>query len=166
MLNVCNIYKNFGGLKVLKGVSTEIKKGEVVAIIGPSGSGKSTMLRCMNLLEVPTFGEVWMDEKLLTPVDPYLHFEVIRASVTYKKLIASGMEDMDAIQKIKDEDLLHERFNAEGKAWRGESVSWGRARIFPPADRLPRECHGRTAPSGWDPPHGGSGGCPGDGPWR
>ena len=118
MLNVCNIYKNFGGLKVLKGVSTEIKKGEVVAIIGPSGSGKSTMLRCMNLLEVPTFGEVWMDEKLLTPVDPYLHFEVIRASVTYKKLIASGMEDMDAIQKIKDEDLLHERFNAEGKEYR------------------------------------------------
>ena len=118
MLNICNIYKNFGDLKVLKGVSTEIKKGEVVAIIGPSGSGKSTMLRCMNLLEFPTFGEVWMEGQLLTPVDPYLHFDVIRASTTYKKLIASGMEDEAAIQKIKAEDLLHERFNAEGKEYR------------------------------------------------
>ena len=118
MLNINNIYKNFGDLKVLKGVSTEIKKGEVVSIIGASGSGKSTLLRCMNLLEVPTFGEVWMDGKLLTPVDPYLHVEVIRASKTYKELIADGMSDKTAVQLIKDEDLLKERFSREGKAYR------------------------------------------------
>ena len=118
MLNINNIYKNFGDLKVLKGVSTEIKKGEVVSIIGASGSGKSTLLRCMNLLEVPTFGEVWMDGKLLTPVDPYLHVEVIRASKTYKGLIADGMSDKIAVQLIKDEDLLKERFSREGKAYR------------------------------------------------
>ena len=58
MLDVNNIYKNFGQLKVLEGVTTHIKEGEVVAIIGASGSGKSTLLRCMNLLEEPTFGEV------------------------------------------------------------------------------------------------------------
>ena len=84
MLDIKNIYKNFGDLKVLEGVSTQIAEGEVVAIIGASGSGKSTLLRCMNLLETPTFGEVWMDGKLLTPVDPYLHPEVIMASNTYK----------------------------------------------------------------------------------
>ena len=56
MLEVKNIYKNFGSLHVLKGVSTTIEKGEVVSIIGVSGSGKSTLLRCMNLLEQPTFG--------------------------------------------------------------------------------------------------------------
>ena len=109
MLNICNIYKNFGDLKVLKGVSTEIRSGEVVSIIGASGSGKSTLLRCMNLLETPTFGEVWMNGKLFTPVDPYLHPEVIRASNTYKKLIGEGYTDSDAIAKIKSEDLLNEK---------------------------------------------------------
>ena len=118
MLKINNIYKNFGELKVLKGVSTEIKEGEVISIIGASGSGKSTLLRCMNLLEVPTFGEVWMEDKLLTPVDPYLHFEVIRASNTYNKLIAEGYTDTDAIAKIKAEDLLKENFSREGKEYR------------------------------------------------
>ena len=118
MLKINNIYKNFGELKVLKGVSTEIKEGEVISIIGASGSGKSTLLRCMNLLEVPTFGEVWMEDKLLTPVDPYLHFEVIRASNTYNKLIAEGYTDTDAIAKIKAEDLLKEKRSREGKEYR------------------------------------------------
>ena len=86
MINVNNIYKYFGELQVLKGVSCDIKKGEKVVIIGASGSGKSTLLRCMNLLEKPTFGEVWIDNKLITPVDPYLHFEVIKESNTYKKM--------------------------------------------------------------------------------
>ncbi len=118
MLDVKNIYKNFGDLEVLKGVSTSIEKGEVVSIIGVSGSGKSTLLRCMNLLEHPTFGEVWMEGKLLTPVDPYLHFDVIRASKTYKGLVGGGMEDMAAITKIKEEDLLHEKHDAEGAEYR------------------------------------------------
>ena len=118
MLDINNIYKNFGKLKVLEGVSTQIKEGEVVAIIGASGSGKSTLLRCMNLLEAPTFGEVWMDGKLLTPVDPYLHPEVIMLSKSYKKLIASGMDSDAAVAKIKAEDLLNERNSAaEGKEY-------------------------------------------------
>ena len=121
MLSVRNIYKNFDKLEVLKGVSTEIGKGEVVAIIGASGSGKSTLLRCMNLLETPTFGEVWMEGKLLTPVDPYLHPEVIMASNTYKKLVSTGMSSEDAVAKIKKEDLLNEKFSvAEGKEYKAE----------------------------------------------
>ncbi len=119
MLNINNIYKNFGDLKVLKGVSTEIKSGEVVSIIGASGSGKSTLLRCMNLLETPTFGEVWMNGKLLTPVDPYLHEEVIKVSNTFKKLVAEGMAEGAAVAKIKAEDLLNEKFSiAEGKEYK------------------------------------------------
>ena len=119
MLKINNIYKNFNKLQVLKGVSTEIDEGEVVAIIGASGSGKSTLLRCMNLLETPTFGEVWMDGKLLTPVDPYLHPEVITVSNTFKKLVAEGVSETDAIAKIKAEDLLNEKFSvAEGKEYK------------------------------------------------
>ena len=87
MIGVKNIYKNFGKLEVLKGVSCEIKQGEKVVIIGPSGSGKSTLLRCMNLLETPTYGEIWLEDKLLTPIDPYLHFDVIRLSKTYRLLL-------------------------------------------------------------------------------
>ena len=118
MLEIKNIYKNFGDLKVLEGVSTQIQEGEVVAVIGASGSGKSTLLRCMNLLETPTFGEIWMDGKLLTPVDPYLHPEVIMASKTYNRLIKSGMGSDEAIAKIKKEDLLREKFSAaEGKEY-------------------------------------------------
>ncbi|MBF2073450.1 MAG: amino acid ABC transporter ATP-binding protein [Synechococcales cyanobacterium C42_A2020_086] len=58
--------KSFGRLDVLKDISTEIKKGEVVAIIGPSGGGKSTFLRCLNLLEVPTRGRVYVDNVDIT----------------------------------------------------------------------------------------------------
>ncbi len=118
MLDVKNIYKNFGSLEVLKGVSTTIDKGEVVSIIGASGSGKSTLLRCMNLLEQPTFGEVWMEGKLLTPVDPYLHFDVIRASKTYKEVIATGLSDEEAIMKIKAEDLIKEKHSQEGPEYK------------------------------------------------
>ncbi|MBV6713045.1 amino acid ABC transporter ATP-binding protein [Paenibacillus chitinolyticus] len=58
MLNITNLHKHFGKLNVLNGIDIEIEKGEVVVVIGPSGSGKSTFLRCLNLLEVPTDGEI------------------------------------------------------------------------------------------------------------
>lgn len=126
MISVKNIYKNFGDLQVLKGVSCEIEKGEKIVVIGPSGSGKSTFLRCMNLLENPTYGEVWVDEDLVTPVDPYLHFDVIEASNTFKKMLAekqaagSTKSDdelkHDIIMEIKEKDLLKKHEGAEYKA--------------------------------------------------
>lgn len=70
MLKIDNLKKDFGSLKVLKGISTEIKEGEVLSIIGPSGSGKSTLLRCMNLMETPTSGEIWFKDQLIN--DPKL----------------------------------------------------------------------------------------------
>lgn len=71
MLKINNLRKSYGDNEVLKGISTEIKKGEVVAIIGPSGSGKSTFLRCMNLMETPTSGEISFENKLLN--DPKMN---------------------------------------------------------------------------------------------
>ena len=61
MINVENLSKNFGDLKVLKNISTTVNKGEVISIIGPSGSGKSTFLRCINKLEEPTEGHIYID---------------------------------------------------------------------------------------------------------
>ncbi|MBQ8599005.1 MAG: amino acid ABC transporter ATP-binding protein [Oscillospiraceae bacterium] len=61
MIEVKDLHKNFGELQVLKGVTEHIAKGEVVSVIGPSGGGKSTFLRCLNLLEVPTSGQIFFE---------------------------------------------------------------------------------------------------------
>ncbi|WP_394232886.1 amino acid ABC transporter ATP-binding protein [Niallia oryzisoli] len=66
MIRVEGLTKHFGKLEVLKGISTNIEEGEVVAIIGPSGSGKSTFLRCLNLLEEPTGGHIYIDGAEIT----------------------------------------------------------------------------------------------------
>lgn len=66
MIDIKNLHKSFGDHEVLKGIDLHINPQEVVVIIGPSGSGKSTMLRCMNLLEVPTSGSVVVDGMDLT----------------------------------------------------------------------------------------------------
>ena len=65
MINVCNLEKSFGDNHVLKGINYEIDQNEKIVIIGPSGSGKSTFLRCLNLLETPTKGEIWFEGKLV-----------------------------------------------------------------------------------------------------
>ena len=114
MINVKNVYKNFNNVQVLKGVSCTIEKGERVVILGPSGSGKSTLLRCMNLLEKPDGGEIWIDDDLITSVEPYLHPDLIPLSNTYRKLVQAGMSEADALECILSQHLL-KKF--EGKAF-------------------------------------------------
>ena len=70
LIKVANLHKSFGKLEVLKGINTDIHRGEVLVVIGPSGSGKSTFLRCLNLLEKPTGGGIYFDGDDLT--DPKL----------------------------------------------------------------------------------------------
>ena len=112
MISVKNIYKKFGELSVLNGINCEVSSGEKIAIIGPSGSGKSTLLRCMNLLETPTYGEVWVEDKLISAIDPYLHTDILKASRTYAALVASGEDPDAAVEKIISKRLLRKR---EGK---------------------------------------------------
>ncbi len=69
MIEVKNLHKYFGDLQVLKGITETIKDGEVVCVIGPSGSGKSTFLRCLNLLEDPTEGEIILDGEVINSKD-------------------------------------------------------------------------------------------------
>ena len=127
IINVKNLYKTFDGKKmILQGISYQIKQGEKIVIIGPSGGGKSTFLRCLNLLEKPTYGEIWVKDRLITPVDPYLHFDVIEASLTYGKMFekqrAENPEASDEelrnsiIAEIKKNDLLNEK--REGRAYK------------------------------------------------
>ena len=76
LIKVNGLKKSFGKIDVLNGIDTEIKKGEVVCIIGPSGSGKSTFLRCLNLLEEPTSGQIIFDDTDIT--DPKANINIHR----------------------------------------------------------------------------------------
>ena len=122
MIEVKNLFKTFDGKKmILEGISYTVNKGEKIVVIGPSGGGKSTLLRCINLLEKPTYGEIWVDGKLITPVDPYLHFDVIESSLTYGRLYQESFEQREfamlseeerrdaIIRLIKAKDLLNEK---------------------------------------------------------
>jgi len=119
VIKIDNITKSFGQLDVLKGISTEIGKGEVVAIIGPSGSGKSTLLRCMNLLEVPTTGSIAINGEEIT--DPkadvmrirqqigmvFQHFHLfphmtVLNNLTYAPIKVKGMSKSEAEKKAKE----------------------------------------------------------------
>jgi arginine/lysine/histidine transport system ATP-binding protein len=110
------LYKSFGKLDVLKDISTQICKGEVVAILGPSGSGKSTFLRCMNLLERPTKGHVYFhDDEITHPkaniakirsslVMVFQHFNLfphmtVLQNVTYAPIKVKGVDQEQAKQK-------------------------------------------------------------------
>lgn len=79
MIEVNNLHKHFGKLEVLKGITEKVDEREVVCVIGPSGSGKSTFLRCLNLLETPTSGEIWIEGELVT--DPRVDINKIREEV-------------------------------------------------------------------------------------
>ncbi|WP_044640457.1 amino acid ABC transporter ATP-binding protein [Risungbinella massiliensis] len=112
MLKIENLEKSFGKLHVLRGVDLYIHKGEVVAIIGPSGSGKSTFLRCLNLLEEPTGGEIETEDmKLLFGNTPVRETEkrVLRAKTAmvfqnfhlfpHQTTLQNVMEAMMIVQK-------------------------------------------------------------------
>ena len=77
MIKLAHVYKNFGKTEVLKDINLEVREGEKLVIIGPSGSGKSTTVRCMNFLEEPTSGQVYVNGTLLTHKNKT---EVVRSS--------------------------------------------------------------------------------------
>ena len=85
LLEIKNLHKSFGKLDVLKGVTTNINKGDVVAIIGPSGCGKSTFLRCLNFLEQPTAGEIYFNDKVIFKNERVYLKQKMKALLALKK---------------------------------------------------------------------------------
>ena len=117
MIKVENLKKNFGKNEVLKGISTEIKEKEVIAVIGPSGSGKSTFLRCINRLEVPTSGNVTIDGTLITEKNimkvrenlgmVFQHFylfphKTVLENLTYAPINVKGISKAQATKTAED----------------------------------------------------------------
>lgn len=132
LIKTVDLHKNFGNLKVLKGINEEIHKGEVVTIIGPSGGGKSTFLRCLNLLEVPTSGKVIfegneLDEKstdldkhrqkigmVFQQFNVFPHLDVMK-NITITPMLEKGVskeeaeaEAMQLLKQVGLEDKAHE----------------------------------------------------------
>ena len=105
MIKVNNLKKNFGDLQVLKGIDYEVKKGEVISIIGPSGSGKSTFLRCLNLIEQPSSGIIEIDNEVIFSSTSYDIKEQLNTlekdSEEYKKL----SEEYKSIKKQEKKQL-------------------------------------------------------------
>jgi polar amino acid transport system ATP-binding protein len=117
VIKVENLHKSFGKTHVLKGITTEIKKGEVLAIIGPSGSGKSTFLRCLNLLEKPSDGLVEINGEQITEKNAmkirqnigmvFQHFHLfphktVLENVTYAPINVKGVGKEEAIKLGKE----------------------------------------------------------------
>jgi polar amino acid transport system ATP-binding protein len=103
LLEVKALFKQFGDHKVLKGIDLDVKKGDVIAIIGPSGCGKSTFLRCLNLLETPTGGEiVFNDEHVFKLYSSYAKERMIELKAKIKSCKKSG-EDVSGLLKELNE---------------------------------------------------------------
>ena len=135
MLKTIDLKKNYGKLEVLKGISTEIKKGEVVSLIGPSGSGKSTFLRCLNYTEIPCFGEVYFKGQKLSEKEGkdfdinkvrasmgmvFQHFNLfpnmdVLGNITLAPMKAKGLSLSEAkktAEKLLDKIGLSDKINA------------------------------------------------------
>ncbi|MGG0274131.1 amino acid ABC transporter ATP-binding protein [Bacillus rhizoplanae] len=119
MIKITNLHKSFGNNEVLKDITTTIGQGEVVAIIGPSGSGKSTFLRCMNLLEVPSNGQIWVGNQEVTNPNTnimevrqhvgmvFQHFHLfphmtVLENITYAPLTVKGVSKDEAVKKAEE----------------------------------------------------------------
>jgi ABC-type polar amino acid transport system ATPase subunit len=85
MIQVTNLHKSFGKLEVLTGINIEIRKGEVVVVIGPSGSGKSTFLRCLNLLETPSDGDIRFDGVNITSKENDINFQRQKMGMVFQQ---------------------------------------------------------------------------------
>ena len=119
MIKIEDLHKSYGQNEVLKGISTEVKEKEVIAIIGPSGSGKSTFLRCLNLLEIPTSGKVTIAGDVLTDKGTnimkireevgmvFQHFHLfphktVLENLTYAPINVKGMDKAVAIKSAEE----------------------------------------------------------------
>ncbi len=111
IVRVSDLHKTYGDLEVLKGVSLNVRRGEVLVIIGPSGTGKSTLLRCINLLTKPDKGRVWVDGEEVTA--PHVNINAIRAKVGMVFQDFNLFSHMTALKNVMIGPLKVKKMNKE-----------------------------------------------------
>ena len=139
ILRTENLKKSFGKLEVLKGISTSIRKGEVVSIIGPSGGGKSTFLRCLNLLEEPTEGKVYYKEQDIT--DKKLNICKFRQSIGMVFQNFNVFPNMTVLENVTLAPILEKKVPRE-QAREEAMALLSRVGLADKADEYPRKLSG------------------------
>ena len=139
ILRTENLKKSFGKLEVLKGISTSIRKGEVVSIIGPSGGGKSTFLRCLNLLEEPTEGKVYYKEQDIT--DKKLNICKFRQSIGMVFQNFNVFPNMTVLENVTLAPILEKKVPKE-QAREEAMALLSRVGLADKADEYPRKLSG------------------------
>ena len=116
IVRIRDLCKSFGDLDVLKGIDLDVRRGEVVVVLGPSGSGKSTMLRCVNLLEVPTSGQVFFEDTEVTAPDVDINAVRAKLGMVFQSFnlfphltVKKNLELAPSLLKLKDKEAISQR---------------------------------------------------------
>lgn len=139
MIKVKNLKKHFGDLEVLRGIDEHISQGEVVVVIGPSGSGKSTFLRCLNLLETVTEGEVYVDDELIN--DPKVDVNKIRQKMGMVFQQFNLFPHLTIMENITLAPVLLKKMTKEEAVKRGQELL-ARVNLAEKADAYPAQLSG------------------------
>ena len=139
ILQTRNLKKNFGKLEVLKGISVDIRKGEVVSIIGPSGGGKSTFLRCLNLLEIPDEGQIFYQGQDIT--DKKLKITKYRQGIGMVFQHFNVFPNMTVLENVTLAPTLEKKVPAE-QAKEEAMALLTRVGLAEKADEYPRKLSG------------------------
>ncbi len=139
MIKVKNLKKHFGELEVLRGIDEHISQGEVVVIIGPSGSGKSTFLRCLNLLETVTEGEVYVDDERIN--DPKVDVNKIRQKMGMVFQQFNLFPHLTIMENITLAPVLLKKMTKEQAVERGKELL-KRVNLSEKADSYPAQLSG------------------------
>lgn len=139
MIKVKNLKKHFGDLEVLRGIDEHISQGEVVVVIGPSGSGKSTFLRCLNLLETVTEGEVYVDDERIN--DPKVDVNKIRQKMGMVFQQFNLFPHLTIMENITLAPVLLKKMTKEEAVKRGQELL-ARVNLAEKADAYPAQLSG------------------------
>lgn len=139
LIEVKNLCKNFGQLEVLKGIDQEIKRGDILSIIGPSGSGKSTFLRCLNLLEVPTSGTVIFEGVDITSKKIKLHQHRQKIGMVFQHF--NVFPHLTVLENITITPILEKKLSKEVAIKAAEELL-KKVGLFDKRDEYPRKLSG------------------------